>query len=64
MHELAEEDWMRTSVAFERVKWTVRVAAIAFAVGVGVLSTPALRAQAGAQGQWSTLPYAMPISLV
>jgi hypothetical protein len=55
---------MRTSIAIERVRWTVRVAAFAFAVGVAVLSTPALRAQAGAQGQWSTLLYPMPINPV
>ena len=55
---------MRTSIAIERVRWSVRVAAFAFAVGVVVLSTPALRAQAGVQGQWTTLPYAMPINPV
>ena len=55
---------MRTSIAIARVRWTVRVAAFAFAVAVAVLSTPTLRAQAGAQGQWSTLPYAMPINPV
>jgi hypothetical protein len=55
---------MRTDVSMGTAKWHLRGAAAALALGLAILSTPALRAQAGAQGQWTTLPYPMPINPV
>jgi hypothetical protein len=45
--------------------WLDRLGAVAVPVGLlALLSAPAVRAQAGSQGQWTTLPYTMPINPV
>ena len=56
---------MRTDRTIRSTKWTCRAGVIALPLAVfTMLDAPALRAQAGAVGQWTTLPYTMPINPV
>ena len=55
---------MPTDVEPRISKRSLRAGVAVLALGLAASSTPALRAQAGLQGQWTTLPYPMPINPV
>ena len=55
---------MRTDVAPRTLSRSLRAGVALLALGLAASSPLALRAQAGVQGQWTTLPYAMPINPV
>ena len=55
---------MCTDFESRRLRRSLRAGVALLALGLAATGMPTLRAQAGVQGQWTTLPYPMPINPV